>query len=141
MTAGWSLALALVLTSAGLTACIPGLKRSDAWRYMHELLPAVKALWEGDYEHKGEFWSFPTSTSVPKAVQKPHPSIWVAARAPITYDYAVKHGCNIMAWPLTRPMSEAELYRDRLAEAMEVNPRPCPANLRDDAVRLASRTV
>jgi alkanesulfonate monooxygenase SsuD/methylene tetrahydromethanopterin reductase-like flavin-dependent oxidoreductase (luciferase family) len=104
---------------------------------MHEMLPAVKALWAGDYEHKGEFWSFPTSTSVPKPVQKPHPPIWIAARAPITYDYAVKHGCHIMSWPLTRPFSEAELYKSRLDEALEANPgcdRPTFALMRHTAV-------
>jgi alkanesulfonate monooxygenase SsuD/methylene tetrahydromethanopterin reductase-like flavin-dependent oxidoreductase (luciferase family) len=100
----------------------PGLKQPDAWRYLHEMLPALKALWAGDYEHIGEFWSFPTATSVPKPIQKPHPPIWVAARAPITFDYAVKHGCNIMSWPLTRPFSEVELYKSRLDEAMEANP-------------------
>lgn len=100
----------------------PGLKQSDAWRYMHEMIPAVKALWAGDYEHNGEFWSFPTSTSVPKPLQKPHPPIWVAARAPMTFDYAVKHGYNITSWPLTRPFSEAEEYKARLDAAMAANP-------------------
>lgn len=115
----------------------PGLKQSDSWQYMHEMLPAVKALWQGDYAHDGEFWSFPTSTSVPKPVQHPHPPIWVAARAPITYDYAVKHGYNIMSWPLTRPFSEAELYKGRLDEAMAANPdaqRPTFAMMRHSAV-------
>ena len=115
----------------------PGLKQSDAWRYMHEMLPALKALWAGDYEHKGEFWSFPTSTSVPKPIQKPHPPIWVAARAPITFDYAVKHACHIMSWPLTRPFSEVELYKSRLDEAMEANPgcsRPTFAVMRHTAL-------
>ncbi|MGB1863014.1 MAG: LLM class flavin-dependent oxidoreductase [Candidatus Puniceispirillum sp.] len=115
----------------------PGLKQSDSWRYMHEMLPVVKALWEGDYAHDGEYWSFPTSTSVPKPVQQPHPPIWVAARAPITYDYAVKHGYNIMSWPLTRPFSEAELYKQRLDEAMAANPdakRPTFAMMRHSAV-------
>ncbi|MGB2533839.1 MAG: LLM class flavin-dependent oxidoreductase [Candidatus Puniceispirillum sp.] len=115
----------------------PGLKQSDSWRYMNEMLPAVKALWEGDYAHDGEYWSFPTSTSVPKPVQQPHPPIWVAARAPITYDYAVKHGYNIMSWPLTRPFSEAELYKQRLDEAMAANPdakRPTFAMMRHSAV-------
>ena len=65
----------------------PGLKQTDGWRYMQELLPAVKQLWKGDYEHKGEYWEFPTSTSVPKPIQTPHPPIWMAARSPITYDY------------------------------------------------------
>ena len=114
-----------------------GLKQTDAWRYMNEMLPAVKALWAGDYEHNGEFWSFPTSTSVPKPVQKPHPPIWVAARAPITFDYAVKHGCHVMSWPLTRPFSEVELYKSRLDEAMAANPgaaRPVFAMMRHTAV-------
>ena len=80
----------------------PGLKQTDGWKYMQEMLPAVLALWKGDYEHKGEFWSFPLATSVPKPLQQPHPPLWVAARAPITYDFAVKHGLNIMSWPLTQ---------------------------------------
>ncbi|MBS9716918.1 LLM class flavin-dependent oxidoreductase [Pseudohalocynthiibacter aestuariivivens] len=115
----------------------PGLKQSDAWRYMHEMLPAVLALWQGDYAHDGEFWSFPKATSVPKPLQQPHPPIWVAARAPITFDYAVKHGYNIMSWPLTRPMSEVDLYLQRLDEAMEANPgakRPIIAMMRHTAV-------
>ena len=114
----------------------PGLKQSDAWRYMQEMLPAVQALWAGDYAHKGEFWSFPTSTSVPKPVQKTVP-VWIAARAPITYDYAVKHGCNIMSWPLTRGMDEAATYMARMDEAMANNPglnRPTMAMMRHTAV-------
>ena len=48
----------------------PGLKQTDAWRYMQEMLPVIRALWQGDYAHEGENWSFPTATSVPKPVQK-----------------------------------------------------------------------
>jgi alkanesulfonate monooxygenase SsuD/methylene tetrahydromethanopterin reductase-like flavin-dependent oxidoreductase (luciferase family) len=115
----------------------PDLKQTDGWRYMNEMLPAVKNLWAGDYEHNGEFWSFPISTSVPKPVQKPHPPVWVAARAPITFDYAVKQGCNIMSWPLTRPFSEVETYKGRLDEAMAANPgaeRPTLAMMRHTAL-------
>ena len=97
----------------------PGLKQTDGWRYMQEILPAVKKLWEGDYEHHGEYWSFPTSTSVPKPLQKPHPPLWVAARSPITYDYAINNGCNVLCWPFTRPFSEAELYKQHFDEAFK----------------------
>ena len=115
----------------------PGLEQKEGYRYMHEMLPAVKALWQGDYEHNGEFWKFPASTSVPKPLQKPHPPIWVAARAPITFDYSVKNNCNITSWPLTRPMSEVETYKQRLDEALENNPgsaRPTFAVMRHTAV-------
>jgi len=115
----------------------PGLKQSDAYRYMHEMLPALKALWAGDYEHKGEFWSFPTSTSVPKPLQQPHPPIWIAARSPITFDYAVANDCHVMSWPLTRPFAEAELYRRQLDEALAAHPnaaRPTFALMRHTAL-------
>jgi alkanesulfonate monooxygenase SsuD/methylene tetrahydromethanopterin reductase-like flavin-dependent oxidoreductase (luciferase family) len=114
----------------------PGLKQTDAWRYMQEMLPVIRELWKGDYAHEGEHWSFPASTSVPKPVQAEVP-VWVAARAPITYDYAVKHGCNIQSWPLTRAMGEAQLYMDRMAEALAANPgkkRPVMAMMRHTAV-------
>lgn len=114
----------------------PGLKQSDAWRYMQEMLPAVRELWKGDYTHDGEFWQFPKSTSVPKPVQKEVP-VWVAARAPISFDYAVKNDCKIMSWPLTRPMAEVELYMERLDEAMAANPdkaRPEIAMMRHTAL-------
>ncbi|UXX83830.1 LLM class flavin-dependent oxidoreductase [Roseovarius pelagicus] len=96
----------------------PGLKQSDAWRYMQEMLPAVRELWKGDYEHDGDYWQFPTSTSVPKPVQADVP-VWVAARSPITYDYAVRNKCHVNCWPLTRPFAEAELYKRQLDEAMQ----------------------
>ena len=53
---------------------------------------------------------------------KPHPPIWVAARAPITYDYAVKNQCNIMSWPLTRPIVSRNLPLERLQTALDENP-------------------
>ena len=114
----------------------PGLKQFDAWKYMQEIIPAVQELWKGDYAHDGENWSFPTSTSCPKPVQSDVP-IWVAARAPISFDYAVKNGYNIMSWPLTRGMDEAELYAERLAEAMAAHPnakRPKFAMMRHTAL-------
>lgn len=114
----------------------PGLKQTDAWRYVHEMLPVVKKLWAGDYAHDGEFWSFPTSTSVPKPLQKEVP-IWVAGRAPITFNYAVEHGYNIMSWPLTRSFDEVELYMGRLNDAMAANPgakRPIISMMRHTAI-------
>ncbi len=95
----------------------PELDQKDSYRYMQEMLPLVKELWQGDVEHNGENWQFPKATSCPKPVQKDVP-IWVAARSPITFDYAVENNCNIMSWPLTMPFSEAEKYKQQLDEAI-----------------------
>ena len=115
----------------------PGLKRTDGHRYVHEMLPAVKALWQGDYAHTGAYWSFPAATSVPKPLQKPHPPIWIAARSPDTYDFAVRHQCNIPSWPLTRPLSEVALYKGHMEKALADNPgkpRPIFATMRHTVV-------
>ena len=89
---------------------------------MLEMLPALKALWQGDYAHEGEYWSFPTSTSVPKPLQQPHPPIWVAARDPGTFNAAVKEGYDVMTWALTRPFAEVETYMGRFEEALAAAP-------------------
>jgi alkanesulfonate monooxygenase SsuD/methylene tetrahydromethanopterin reductase-like flavin-dependent oxidoreductase (luciferase family) len=81
------------------------------------MLPLVRQLWEGDVAHEGDFWAFPTSTSCPKPVQAQVP-MWVAARSPITFDYAVANDCHIMCWPLTLPINEAEKYRAQLDDAI-----------------------
>lgn len=101
----------------------PGLDQKDGYKYLQEMLPLVKQLWQGDVTHEGEFWQFPASTSCPKPLQKDVP-IWVAARSPITFDYAVEHNCNIMSWPLTMPFSEAEDYRQRLDDAIAKSSTP-----------------
>ena len=115
----------------------PGLKQQQAYRYVQEMLPVVKALWQGDCAHTGEFWQFPTATSVPKPLQKPHPPIWLAARAPVTFDFAVKNNCNIMSWALTRPFSEVETYMARFKCALNEHlpsAKPLFATMRQTAV-------
>ncbi len=95
----------------------PGLKQPDSYRYMQEMLPVVRKLWKGDVEHNGEYWQFPAATSCPKPRQENVP-VWVAARSPITFDYAVANDCDIMSWPLTLPFSEAEKYKAQLDESI-----------------------
>jgi alkanesulfonate monooxygenase SsuD/methylene tetrahydromethanopterin reductase-like flavin-dependent oxidoreductase (luciferase family) len=92
--------------------------------YMHEMLVALKALWQGDYQHDGKYWSFPRATSVPKPLQKPFPPIWIAARDQGTYDWAISNGCNIQSWAIARPFSEVELYKHRFEDALTRYPLP-----------------
>ena len=114
-----------------------GLSQKEGYKYVQEMLPAVIALWQGDYAHDGEYWKFPTATSTPKPVQSPHPPIWVAARAPVTFDWAVANGYNILTWALTRPHSEVETYMQRFEDALAKAPdakRPLFTTMRYAAV-------
>jgi len=88
---------------------MPGLTAWDAGQRMRELIPAVKQLWQGDYAHQGEYWSFPSTTSSPLPKQQPHPPIWVAARDPNSHEFAVKNGCNVQVTPLHQ--GEEEIVR------------------------------
>lgn len=95
-----------------------GIPQRKGFAYLRELLPAVRALWQGDADHHGEFWDFPTATSVPKPLQQPHPPIWIAARDPETFAWAVDSGANIMATPLSRPHAEVGILGQRFADTM-----------------------
>ena len=115
----------------------PGVAQSDGHRYVGEMLPAVKALWAGDYAHEGEFWSFPVACSVPAPVQTPHPPIWIAARSPGSFELAARHGCSVMTWAMTRPWAEVESLLGRFETALHANPghpRPLFATMRHVAV-------
>ena len=95
----------------------PGLEQKDSYKFMQEMLPLVRELWKGDVEHNGDKWQFPKATSCPKPLQDKVP-MWVAARSPITFDYAVANDCNVMCWPLTMPMAEAVKYKAQLDDAI-----------------------
>lgn len=89
---------------------------------LRELVPAVKHLWQGDYEHQGEAWSFPKTTSAPKPLQEPHPPIWIAARDPSSHAFAVANGCNVQVTPLWQGDQEVEALIGRFNEACANNP-------------------
>lgn len=95
-----------------------GLSAKDGGSYLRELIPAVRKLWEGDYAHDGEHWSFPTSTSVPKPIQKPGPTMWVAARTPETHEFAVANGCNVQVTPLMKDDAEVKDLKDKFDAAV-----------------------
>lgn len=99
-----------------------GIPQQEGVAYMQELLPAVQKLWAGDYAHEGKYYRFPLATSVPKPLQQPSPPIWVAARDPGTFDWAVRNGYNILSTPLSRPMAEVGILADKFGKAVSDHP-------------------
>ncbi|MBW3095827.1 LLM class flavin-dependent oxidoreductase [Pseudohoeflea coraliihabitans] len=105
----------------------PGLDAWGAGQKMRELIPAMKKLWQGDYAHKGEFWSFPETTSAPRPVQQPGPPIWVAARDPNSHEFAVANDCNVQVTPLWQGDDEVATLMQRFEAACALHPdKPRP---------------
>ncbi|MBZ9994250.1 LLM class flavin-dependent oxidoreductase [Mesorhizobium sp. BH1-1-4] len=100
----------------------PGLDAWGAGQRMREIIPAIKGLWDGDFELSNEFWSFPPTTSSPKPVQKPHPPIWVAARDPNSHDFAISNGCNVQVTPLASGDGEVTSLMERFNAACAAHP-------------------
>lgn len=99
-----------------------GLSARDGGKHLRELVPAVRALWQGDYAHDGEIWQFPTATSVPKPVQQPTPPMWIAARDPASHDFAVAQGCNVMVTPLMKGDEEVVALKGKFDTAVANHP-------------------
>ena len=102
---------------------MPGMDAWEAGRRLREIVPTVKNLWQGDYAHQGEFYSFPAATSSPKPLQQPGPPIWVAARDPNSHEFAVANGCNVQVTPLWQGDAEVESLMQRFNAACEKEPK------------------
>jgi flavin-dependent trigonelline monooxygenase, oxygenase component len=100
---------------------MPGLDAMEAGLRMRELVPAVQQLLVGNYTHDGEYWKFPETTAVPKAIQNPIP-IWIAARDPHTHDFAVASGCNVQVTPLASGDDEVKVLMEKFNTACEAHP-------------------
>lgn len=112
-------------------------QQQDGGEYLYELLPALRALWAGDYEHNGKFWQFPNATAVPKPQQQPHPPLWVAARGPETFDWAIENDLQVMSTPLQQPFEEVLDLAGKLQSSLEKypqKPRPRWLVLRNSCV-------
>ncbi len=94
----------------------------ESGKHLRELVPAVRALWQGAYVHDGEIWQFPISTSVPKPIQRPTPPMWIAARDPASHDFAVAQGCNVMVTPLMKGDEEVVDLKRKFDTAVANHP-------------------
>jgi flavin-dependent trigonelline monooxygenase, oxygenase component len=99
-----------------------GIPQEQGGGYLRELVPLLRALWQGDVAHEGRYWRFPTATALPRPLQQPHPPIWVAARGPETFEWSVEQGLDLMATPLSKPFAEVEALAARYREAVAARP-------------------
>jgi alkanesulfonate monooxygenase SsuD/methylene tetrahydromethanopterin reductase-like flavin-dependent oxidoreductase (luciferase family) len=99
-----------------------GMDAMEAGSHLRELVPTLRKLWDGDYEHQGKHWSFPATTCTPRPVQQPYPPIWIAARDPSSHEFAVANGCNVQVTPLWSGDDEIESLMGRFENACAAYP-------------------
>lgn len=92
---------------------MPGMDAWEAGQRMRETTPLLRQLWQGDCKHDGTFYKFPSTSAVPKPVQKDGPTIWIAARDPNSFEFAVENGFDVQVTPLWQGMEEIVSLKER----------------------------
>ncbi|MEU0950076.1 LLM class flavin-dependent oxidoreductase [Streptomyces canus] len=95
-----------------------GIPPEIARQQLGELIPALRGLWAGNYEHRGSLWNFPSTTSTPRPLQPDGPPLWISARHPEVFEMAVRNRANLMVAPLSRGFDEVESLMERRRQAM-----------------------
>ena len=85
---------------------VPGMDAMEAGLRMREIVPTLQKLWKGDYAHKGTYFQFPSSTSIPKPLQPNGPPIWVASRDPNSFEFAIANDWHVQVTPLWKGLEE-----------------------------------
>ncbi|MCA0996688.1 LLM class flavin-dependent oxidoreductase [Alloyangia pacifica] len=105
---------------------MPRLDAAQAGARMRESTPLLRPLWSGDCAHEGAFYSFPSTTAVPKAAQVGGPPIWIAAREEASHSFGVENGFNIQVTPLWQGMEAITTLKQRFDDARAQSPGKTP---------------
>lgn len=98
---------------------MPGMDAMEAGMRMRETTPLLRQLWDGDCAHDGDYFAFPATTSAPKPAQANGPPIWIAARDPNSFAFAVEGDFNVQVTPLWQGIEEIETLMTRFNEACD----------------------
>lgn len=105
-----------------------GLTLDDARERTDETLEIlIKALTEDDFSYEGKHYQIPTTTILPKSVQKPHPPLWLAAHTPESFEIGARLGVNAFTTNSGRPLEVLEQTWSTFTEAQRKfgrEPRP-----------------
>ena len=70
-------------------------------RFVEGVLTVRDLLTEPEVAHQGRFHRFPTTTSLPRPTQQPHPPLWIAAlTSEESFRFAGEQGFGVMAQPV-----------------------------------------
>jgi natural product biosynthesis luciferase-like monooxygenase protein len=80
----------------------------------------IRAWQEESFEHRGQHFSHPRISLLPRPVQRPHPPVWVgAARSPETFEWTGRNGFHLMVLPYMFPTDALKERIDLYLAALE----------------------
>jgi natural product biosynthesis luciferase-like monooxygenase protein len=90
-----------------------GLSPDDSASVMVEATELIVRAWsEERFEHRGQHFSYPELSLLPRPLQRPHPPLWVgASRSAETFEWAGRQGFHLMVLPYMHP---PEFLQERL---------------------------
>lgn len=99
-----------------------GVTKEDSAALAKEALDAVMRMFEQEYftGFKGKYFDLPPRHLLPRAIQSPHPPLWVAASNLSTYEHAAKQGVGIIGVTrnsISETRSAIRTYRDTIRSA------------------------
>jgi alkanesulfonate monooxygenase SsuD/methylene tetrahydromethanopterin reductase-like flavin-dependent oxidoreductase (luciferase family) len=105
-----------------------GIDPGDARAIYEESVDILRRVWlEDDVSHEGKFYSFPSTTIVPKPLTKPHPPIWAAAQSVEGAKRVAELGLNLITAPnfgTFEPHGDLEALLEAFNEAAEHSEHP-----------------
>lgn len=101
-----------------------GVPSGESRERFDEAFSVIRRLWtEDEVSHSGKYWSFERHRLGPKPLQQPTPPVFVGCVAsPESYEWAGRHGCNVVVSPFLLDSTERQrhyldLYRESLQAA------------------------
>jgi alkanesulfonate monooxygenase SsuD/methylene tetrahydromethanopterin reductase-like flavin-dependent oxidoreductase (luciferase family) len=86
-----------------------GLSQEEARERTDEALEVVlRALTQDSFTYEGRYYRIPETTTFPRALQQPHPPIWLAANTPESFAIAARHGLKAITANSSRPVESLQ---------------------------------
>jgi alkanesulfonate monooxygenase SsuD/methylene tetrahydromethanopterin reductase-like flavin-dependent oxidoreductase (luciferase family) len=105
-----------------------GIDPADARAIYEESVEIIRRVWtEDDVSFDGKFYSFPSTSIVPKPLTKPHPPIWAAAQSVEGAQRVAQLGLNLITAPnfgTFEPHGDLEVLLEAFNEAAEASEHP-----------------
>ena len=86
---------------------------SQSRRMVSEYVDILRKSWTNDrLTYKGEYWGFEDVPVIPKPIQKPYPTLLMAANSDSSFEFAASQGMGVIGTMLSQPLGNLKIHSD-----------------------------